>query len=273
MKDYYGILGINEGAGEEEIRQAYKKLAMKHHPDRGGDQAQFQEVQEAYSTLTDPNRRAQWEQQRAFGNGGHPGGFNFAFNFGGDINDFFRSFHSPFGHVRPQPQNRDHRTRLDISLASTLNQQDKHIDVRHQDGTVKTVQVTIPRGVQTGMQMRVPGAGDHAIKNLPPGDLYIDIVVTAAPGFEINGINLHKKLTINCIDAVLGTISTVVGIDNRQFNITIPAGSQQGTLFRMAAQGLWDINQPVRGDLLIELNLEVPRSITKVQLENLQRLV
>ena len=134
MKDYFNILGVGADASEEDIKRAYRTLAMKHHPDRGGDQAKFQEIQEAYSVLTDPQKRAEWEMHRngnPFGQG-MPGGFHFNFNFGGpgqpfDINDIFGQFNGdPFqGFRQQQRRNRDLKVVVDLDLASTLEPQKK----------------------------------------------------------------------------------------------------------------------------------------------------
>jgi len=276
MKDYFKILGLEPGASDDEIRRAYKRLAMQHHPDRGGDQTQFQEVQEAHSVLTDSQRRAQWEQQQAFARVS-PEGFGFSFNFGPDLNEILKQFHggqSPFGHVFRQPQrNRDLKITIEVDLASTLNAQEKHIDIKNANGLVKTVKIDIPRGIQTGMQMRCTGHGDHSNSQLPPGDLYVDFIVNMPADMSIEGINVKKKLLINCIDAILGTKINVPGLDLRVFEINIPPGTQQGTQFRMSQFGLWDVNHPSRGDMFIEVNLDVPKKITTEQLEKLQQLV
>jgi len=271
MKDYYNILGVDASASEDQIRQAYKRLAMQHHPDRGGDAARFQEVQEAYSTLTDAGKRAQWEQQRAFTD--QAGNFSFQFNFGPDVNDIFRGFAQPFGHFRQQPKNRDLRTQIILDLASTLEPQTKHINIRNQDGTTNTVQINIPRGVQSNMQMRFPGYGDHSNKSIPPGDLYVDFKINPAPGFTQNNTNLHKKCMINCIDAMLGHSVNVTGLDGKAFDLNIPRGTQPGTQFRIPNNGLWDINHPVRGDLFIEIAVEIPYVISQEQFQRLNSLV
>jgi curved DNA-binding protein len=273
MKDYYNILGVDASASEDQIRQAYKRLAMQHHPDRGGDAAQFQEIQEAYSTLTDPAKRSQWEQQKHFQH--NPGNFGFSFNFGPDINDLFRNFHggAHFSQgFRPPTRNRDLRTIMEVDLVSTLNSQTKYVEIGGPNGT-RTVEVKIPRGIQTGMQMRFPGHGENTVPNMPAGDLYVEFKVQSAPGFTVNNLNLHKKCTINCVDAITGTAVSVTGLDGTVFELNIPGGTQPNTNFRIGQQGLWDINHPHRGDLFIEIVLEVPRKIRPDQLEKLQQLI
>lgn len=279
MKDYFKTLGVEPNADNEEIKRAYKKLAMKHHPDRGGDQAKFQEVQEAYDTLTDPQKRGQWEQQRHFGGHqaggfqGFPGGFHFSFGAGSPFEDIFQQFRGGANPFRPAQKNRDLRMGMEMDLESTLERQVQHINVRHANGTVKTVEVEIPRGVQTGMQMRFPGQGDHSIPDLPPGDLYIDFRIRQHQEFTVSGINLSKTLSLNCIDAILGTSVTVTSLGGTKFEINIPPGTQNETKFRLPSQGLWDINQPVRGDLFLEVSVYIPEHITAEQLAGLQKKV
>lgn len=273
MKDYYNILGIQENASDEDIRRSYKKLAMQHHPDRGGDQNKFQEIQEAYSVLSDPQKRAEWQHQRQFGHdqGHHP--FGFSFNFGPDLGDILRQFHGhdPFAQFR-QPKNADLRTSLEIDLASTLVQQSHHVHIRSRNGQTRMVKIDIPRGVQNGMQMRCSGHGDNSVPNQPPGDLYVDIVVRPSGGFTVQGLNIHKKVNLNCIDAILGSKVVVRNLENRDFEIVIPPSTQHGSNFRLGGQGLWDINQPLRGDMIIEISLDVPNSISHEQLSRLQNL-
>jgi len=274
MKDYFNTLGVNANASDDEIKKAYKRLAMKHHPDRGGDQAKFQEIQEAYDVLSTPQRRAQWEQERQFGQGG-PGGFQFNFGFGPQgFEDIFQHFQGghPFSFRQPA-KNRDLRVRLEIDLQATLEKQSQQINIRQNNGVNKTVDIEIPRGVMTGMQMRCQGIGDHSNTNLPPGDLYVEFFVRPHPDFQVNGIHLTRSLKINCLDAILGTTENINGLDGKVFEINIPPGTQPNTKFRLASQGLWDVNQPIRGDLFVEIILQVPTALTAEQLNKLQQLV
>lgn len=272
MKDYYNILGIQPNASEDEIRSAYKKLAMRHHPDRGGDQAAFQDVQEAYSTLTDAQKRQQWEHQRAFAQGGG-NQFGFSFNFGPDINDIFGG-HPFFGQgFRQQQRNRDVRVTIDLDLASTLTDQTRHIDIRTNDGNKKTIQVNIPKGVHDNLQMRFPGHGDNSIQNIQPGDLYVNFRIHVPNGYRVDSLNVIKKVSINSIDALLGCQRDIEYIDSKIFNLSVPPGTQYGTIFRIPQQGLFDMNYHHRGDLLIEIILETPMSITQDQFDKLKNLI
>lgn len=278
MKDYFNILGVAATASDDDIKKAYRSLAMKHHPDRGGDQAKFQEIQEAYAILSDPQKRAEWEMQKQ---GGHNGSF-FDFNFGQpqgdpfDLNNIFRNFQhggDPFGGFRQQQRrNRDLKVVVDLDLASTLEPQTKHISVQHLNGHRETVSVDIPRGVSSSMQMKYAGHGDRSYSDLPPGDLYISFRVLRHPDFNIEGLDLVRSIKLNCIDAITGTTLTITGLDGKQFSWNVPVGTQNGSRFRIAQQGLWSIEHPVRGSLILHIDLAVPNNLTAEQLIALEKI-
>lgn len=265
MKNYFDILGIDKNADQDTIKKAYRKLAMQYHPDRGGDQNKFQEVQEAYDILSDPDKRAEWEfgQQRPSRNP-----FNeFNFNFGNsdfDFDDFLdRSREHHFGFNRGQykktKKNKTLRVSLDLDLNSTLQSQTKYISVKHLNGQRETVSVQIPRGVKDQQQLKITGAGDASIKTVPAGDLHVIINITDTHGFIVDNINLTKKVQIDCFDAMTGAIIKVDGLENKQFEWNVPPGAISGTKFRIPKQGLWDLNSPIRGDILLELIITVPK--------------
>ena len=284
MKDYFNILGVAPSASDEEIKKAYRSLAMKHHPDRGGDQAQFQEIQEAYAVLSDPQKRSEWEMQRNGGGpfgGGHPGGFHFNFGHSGgdpfDIHDLFRNFQQgdPFGGFQQRQQqrrNRDLKVAIDLDLASTLDKQTRHISVTHLNGTRKTVTVDIPRGVNGNMQMKYAGHGDQSYGDLPPGDLYINFRVMRDPNFEIEGIDLIKVIRLNCLDAITGTSLSVDTLDGKTLTWNVPVGTQNSSRFRLGQYGLWNIDHPVRGSLIAHIHLIVPTDLTAEQLIAIEKI-
>lgn len=281
MKDYYNILGVNENASDDDIKKAYRGLAMKHHPDRGGDQAKFQEVQEAYDVLSNPQKKAEWQHHRRGGGFqhpfGHPGGGGFHFSFGGnpfDVHDIFRQFNAggdPFANFRQQ-RNRDLRVAVEVELADTLEPQTKHISVRHINGSRQTVTVDIPRGINGQMQMKYAGHGDRSHPDLPPGDLYIDFRVKPHSDFEVAGIDLVREIKLNCIDAITGTTVIVKGLDGKEFTWSVPVGTQNGTKYRIQNQGLWAVDQPIRGSLILVVNLVVPNNLTTDQLLQLESI-
>lgn len=284
MKNYFDILGVADTASDDEIKKAYRSLAMKHHPDRGGDQAKFQEIQEAYAVLSDPQKLAEWQSQfrgNPFARGGPGGGFHFNFNNGPqgdpfDIHDIFRNFQQggdPFGSFRQQQRrNRDLKVLVELDLVSTLDKQTKHISVKHINGTRETVTVDIPRGVNSNMQMKYAGHGDRSIADLPPGDLYISFRVHNHPDFIVEGLDLIRVIKLNCLDAITGTTINISGLDNKQFDWNVPVGTQNGARFRIAQQGLWSVEHPIRGSLILQIELIVPTNFTAEQLLSLEKI-
>ena len=265
MANAYETLGVPKGASEDEIKKAYRKLAAKHHPDRGGDTAKFQEVQGAYETLSDPQKRQQHDNPNPFGQSGENGS-HFEFHFGGgNPQDIFAQFFSQGGHpfhrqaAQQQPRrNKDLRVHLSISLASTLASQKKTISVQTTKGDRYNVDVDIPRGVSNGTTIKYGQLGDNMFETLTRGDLYVILTVENDDRFEVRGINLIRNLEIDSIDAMTGIDKLVQGVDGKDYNIKIPKGCQFGTKFGMQGQGLFQMNSNVRGDLIINLIINTP---------------
>lgn len=279
MKNYYQTLGLNPEASDEDIKKAYRSMAMKFHPDRGGDQEKFQEIQEAYNVLSDPQKRAQMHQQQSnpFQNAGGPGGFHFSFGGGGpqDFGDIFRHFQggNPFDMFgNQQPRNRDLRAIIDLDLASTLQAQSKTISVKHLNDQRHPLSVDIPRGVRSGMQMKYAGHGDKSNPNFPPGDLYIEFRVLPHSKFQIDGIDLINTVQVNCLDAITGKSIIVDGLDDRQFEWSMPPGTQHGAKFIIQGQGIWAVDHPIRGNLVIQANITIPSGLNREQLNLVNEL-
>lgn len=262
---HYATLGIAENASPDDIKQAYRKLASKHHPDKGGDTAMFQKIQEAYSVLGDDAKRAQYDAERRGG-----GGFRFTVNgqpfehhFGGMEDIFsqfgFNPFGDPFARHHQQPRrNKDLRVRIIVDLADTLEEQTKAISVKTTNNDDVNVEVKIPRGVTPGTTVKYSGLGDNLFNTLQRGDLYVQFEVREHPGFEVHGIDLLTNITINSIEAIVGCDKKITGLDGKEFFITIPAGTQPDTKLRMWQQGLWAMNQNVRGNLIVNVKLVTP---------------
>jgi DnaJ-class molecular chaperone len=267
MANAYEILGVPKGASDEEIKRAYRKLASAHHPDKGGDTALFQEIQSAYDTLSDPQKRAQHDNPNPFhhfNQGGHPGGFEFHFG-GGGPEDLFAQFFgggggNPFHrqhHHQPR-RNKDLRVQLSISLSSTLNAQKKTISVQTTKGDRYTVDVDIPRGVNNGTTIKYTGMGDNMFDTLTRGDLYVIITVENDNRFDIQGISLITNIEIDSIEAMLGADKIVQGIDGREYMIKIPQACQYGMKFGLQGQGLYQMNSNIRGDLIVTVTIKTP---------------
>jgi curved DNA-binding protein len=273
MTDAYQTLGVGKNATEAEIKKAYRKMASQHHPDKGGDTAKFQEIQTAYETLSDPQKRQQHDNPNPF-NGHHGGnGFEFHFNHGMDPTDIFSQFFGgsqPFQQRQPR-RNKDLRIQISISLSSTLDAQTKSVSVQTTKGDRFTVDVNIPRGVSSGTTIKYGQLGDNMFETLTRGDLYVIISIVPDARFEVHGIDLITNLEISAIDAITGIDSEVIGLDDRVFLIKIPAGTQFGSKFGMQGQGLYQMNTDRRGDLVVNVIVKTP-TLPEEQLNILRNL-
>jgi curved DNA-binding protein len=273
MTNHYETLGVSKTATPDEIKKAYRKLASKHHPDKGGDTATFQKIEEAYRTLSDPDQRQQYD---------NPQSQSFRFNtsdFDGmppEFGDIFRNFgfggQSPFGQRPTSRRNKDLRVDVAVQLPETLNEHKKILSVQTTTGHRETVEVTVPRGVTNGTTVKYSGLGDNLFNTLQRGDLYIHFHVLPHQTFRASDINLISKKEITCFDAILGTDLEITGLDNRVFVLSVPPGTQPGTMLRIKGEGLYAMNQNIRGNLLIELSITVPRHLSEDQL-NLVRQI
>lgn len=282
-KDYYQSLGVSRTASADEIRKEYRKLAMKYHPDRNPNDKQaeerFKEINEAYQVLSDPQKRARYDQlgsayssyQR---NGGAPDGFNWdqwrttgggqqvnfddLFGGAGGFSDFFSAIFGGVGGGQPiNTQTRRPQTyeqALSISLQEAFEG-----SARILEGGGRRVQVKIPAGAKTGTKIRVAGAG-------PGGaDLYLKVTVEHDPRFERDGDNLQAPVAVDVFTAVLGgevEVETMTG----KVKLTIPPGTQPEQLIRIAGRGMPHLKDPERkGDLLVRVKVRIPRNLSTEQ--------
>jgi len=279
--DYYELLGLQKTATESDIKKAYRKLASKNHPDKGGSTEQFQKIQEAYDHLSDPTKRAAYDNR---GRGPHinfgPGGFNMHSDFDEDIADqFSRMFGfkfngraDPFTAQSSPRKNKDLRVSISVTLKSTLEEQTKTLSVQTTKGTSELVEVKIPRGAVTGDVIKYTGLGDNFFASLPRGDLYVQLHVLPDEKFQIEETNLLTNLSVSVYDAILGTQVEVNGLDSKMFMLTIPAGTQPNTKFRIKDQGLYSNRGANRGHLYVEIRVTVPKDLTEQQIDLVKQL-
>lgn len=255
--DYYQILGINENASQDEIKKAYKKLAMKNHPDRGGDTQKFQEISQAHDTLSDPQKRQQYDAQKngfnPFGGQqhGHPGPFDdiFGHMFGGGFANFGG---------RQVPRNKDLTIRVSVTFKQAyLGTQ---IEARYSmpSGREQTVVVDIPPGVQSGQVIRYGGLGDDSIPQFARGNLNVSVMVEADPEWERRGNDLFKVVTVTALEAMTGCTTEVICLDGTIMPLKIRAGISPGTEFASNGRGFRDINTGRAGNMVIVVNVVIP---------------
>lgn len=311
-RDYYEVLGVERGASEAELKKAYRRLAMKYHPDRnpGDKQAEerFKEINEAHEVLSDPQKRARYDQlgesYSTWQRQGRPGSFNWEEWFTqapggagprvqyqyGDFEDLFGGmggfsdfFSAIFGGM---PSSGRTRTQTRVSRSSRPRAYEQPVTISFQEayqGTERIIQVNgrrlavkIPAGAKNGTKVRVAGGGP-AGPDGRPGDLYLVVDVSPDPRFERKGDDLYSDVTIDLYTAVLGgqvPVQTPAGT----VMLTIPPGTQPGQSIRLSGRGMPHLRSPQQhGDLYVRAKVQLPRNLDAKQrslfeqLRNMQR--
>lgn len=296
-KDYYKILGVERKASQDEIKKAFRKLAMKYHPDKNpGDkkaEEKFKEINEAHEVLGDPQKRARYDQlgesYSRWQQGGGTGNFNwddwFTNNAGGgqrvdygDLNDMFGGGFSDFftrifggtggfGGATTQAQTRRRAVRPQYEQPVSITLQEAYT------GTERVLQagdrrltVKIPPGAHTGTKVRMAKASPDG------GDIYLTVEVAPDGQYELKGIDVYTDVNIDLYTAVLGGQARVPTLSG-DVMLTIPAGTQPGQTFRLAGQGLPHLNDPQNhGDLFARIKVKLPRQLAPKQRELFERL-
>lgn len=350
-KDYYSILGVSKNATDAEIKKAYRKLAVKYHPDKnqGNKEAEekFKEINTAYETLKDPNKRAAYDRygQEGPSYGAH-GGFNAnGFEFSEGFSNFSDIFEEMFGGAMGRGRGRasqkqpgaDIRYDLDISLEEAFSGVKTNLkfttfiqcdrchgsgsegntrptvcptcagkgSVRQQQGFMiiertcatcggtgsilsdpckkcsgsgrvrgeKNLEINIPAGVDSGSKVRISGEGEAGFKGAPSGDLYIFINVRHHNIFKRSDSDLHITVPINICVAALGGEVDVPSIDGSTQKIKIPHGTQTGHQFRVRSKGMSMIRSNNRGDMIVEVFVETPVSLSTKQKDLLKEFM
>ena len=268
MKDYYNMLGVSEDASNKEIKQAFKNLAKEHHPDRGGDTTKFKEANEAYDTLKDTKKRHEYDTVRKYGQsmGGQGGNFHFTSeDFFGD--NIFENFFSGFGGpgVRTRFRQRQHvnksvNVRMAISIKEAMNKMEKTINYRLPSGKEEFATVKIPAGIQHGVTFKYKGMGDNSNKNIPRGDLLVQMSVLDSDGYTRQGNDLYTDKTIDCFQAIRGCEIQLKTLTDSIIKVQVPAGTQPGTLINCKNQGM-PIHKTlnIRGNLYVKIMVLIPQ--------------
>jgi curved DNA-binding protein len=296
FKDYYKILGVDKNATEKEIRNAYRRLARKLHPDVNPDKAaqeKFKEVNEAYEVLSDPAKRrkydtlgANWQQYEQYQRAGGQGPFQWGSggtqyrvftqedlgDVFGDLGGFSDFFRTVFGGDFVRAQTRPHRGQdIEQPLEITLEEAYRGTTrILQKDG--RRLEIKIPPGVKTGSKIRYAGEGYPSPNGGSPGDLFLRIQIAPHPIFEREGDDLRCEVPVDLYTAILGgevTVPTLKG----QVVLKIPPETQAGKTFRLAGQGMPRLNTPnTFGDLYAKVRIVLPEHLTREERELFTKL-
>lgn len=259
MTDYYAALGVPKTATADEIKKAFRRLASQHHPDKGGDTQKFQAIQEAYATLGDEQKRAEYDNPRPQFSGfsgfhGTPGGVN--------INDIFGQM---FGQQFAQQQARRGHVRMTlwISLLDVATGGRRTVSLGTQGG-VSAVEIEIPLGINDGDNVQYEGLG-------PGGaDLVVQFRVSPDRTWQRNGLNLTQEVRIDIWNLILGGDLTIDTLTGKTLSTRVPARTQPGTTLRLKGQGLQDRSGQV-GDIFVRIQTFLPDSIAPEIIEAIQK--
>ncbi len=287
-KDYYELLGLKKDATDADIKRAYRRQAMEWHPDKHkGDKTaeeKFKEINNAYQTLSDPQKKAMYDQFGEAGTnyGGGPGGpggaygngfggFDFSgyqTNFDGQgFADIFEAFFSGFGgHSNGPRKGRNLEFELRIEFEEAVFGCDKELVItRPKKGgekSTETLKVKIPAGVDNDSVVRLSGKGEPGINNGPAGDLYVHVRVVPHKEFVRNNFDIHSNVDISMLMAVLGgeiKVKTIQG----EVTLKIPAGTQPGKVFKLKEYGVKKLHSEDKGDHYVKVNVVIPNKLSK----------
>lgn len=251
--DYYSILGVNRNSSQDEIKKAYRRLAMKHHPDRGGDAKTLTKINEAYDTLKDPNKRAHY-------NGDDPR--RTAKNFEDTFEDiFFR---------QRKQHNQDIHIGVTLSLKDVIQGKNLVTAYRLFSGKEEVASISISPGVKDGHILKFSGLGDDLYPG-PRGNLLVKITVKNNNSWVRDGNNLVTEKKISAIDLITGCRIQVETVDSKHIQMNIPPGTQTGTKFSINEYGLPDMNTGKRGNIYVLITAQVPKLNSEKQRKKLRK--
>lgn len=272
MDEHYQTLGVSKTATQDEIKQAYRRLASKHHPDKGGDTAMFQKVQAAYDVLGDPEKRRNYDNP--------PAGPEFHFDPGGggfgsfeDILRGFGGFEHMFGNGFHRSQNRQPKNST-ISIQTTITLEEAFAgkellgNIQLPSGKEQFINAKIPAGIAHESVINLKGLGDDRISGVPRGDIHVTVLVNPHHVFDRRGDDLVTQIDIDALDAILGTEYIITTIEGKALNVTIPPGTQPNTTLSLQGHGMPNVHDNrFRGRLLLKINVVIPTKLTDSQRE------
>jgi len=306
--DYYKTLGVSKEAKSDEIKKAYRKMALKYHPDKNGGnkeyEAKFKEISEAYAVLSDPEKRQQYDTYGA--TGFHQRYSREDIFKGFDLNEILRQFGfgtsgfstNAFGNGMgsgasahsynsfftqngggaggcggcAQPvKGQDLTYQLTISLEDVLSGADRQLTLS-KNGKTENVSVKIPKGIEQGKKLRLKGKGGEAPVGGIPGDLFLKVQLQSHEFYQRRGDDLILKKRIQYSEACLGAKVEVESLDGKKFMLTVPPGTNGDSRLRIKGQGLPSGPIGDRGDLYVKIGVQVPKSLSDQQRELIESL-
>jgi curved DNA-binding protein len=260
--DYYSVLGVGKTATQDEIKKAYRKLVMENHPDKGGDHNKFSMINEAYETLKDPIKRAEYDAP--------PQQFNF-----GNFNDqmFNEIFSNTFGQFRQQQmKNKDIRLSIVLNLEDVLTGKDIIVNYSLLNGNSTHANIKIHPGVESGEPIRFKGLGDNSVSQLPRGDLIIIVKIKNHHVFLRDGKHLKVTQLVSVFDLIVGTKIELNVLSGSKINVSIPASTQPGTVMSVSGYGLPCYKTGTSGNLYVTIKGIIPKIEDKKLLERIKEL-
>ena len=293
-KNYYDILGVKKSASADEIKKAFRKLAQKHHPDAGGDEETFKEINEAYEVLSDPEKKEQYDTYGTVGNfadqagawggagQGWPGGGGRTYTYtssgdgtGFDWADIFsniRGGDGAFGsdwdfNVNRAHKGQDLQTSIELTFDEAFKGTTKKVSIRiPSTGDTETVTVKVPEGAVDGGRLRFRGKGEHGTNGGERGDLLIVTKIAEHPVYKREKADVVMELPVSIDEAILGASIVIPAPDGTRVKLRVPAGTQDGKVLRVKGKGAKDVKgKKGTGDLRIKVKVETPKNLNAEQ--------